>query len=48
VTCDEDALYLELAFVAAHCHWPLSELLDLEHATRARFIQAINDMGIGR
>jgi hypothetical protein len=48
VTYDEDALYHELAFVAAHCHWPLGELLDLEHATRTRFIRAINELGVGR
>jgi hypothetical protein len=48
VTYDEDALYGELVFVAAHCHWALSELLDLEHATRTRFIRAIHDTGLAR
>jgi hypothetical protein len=45
VTYGEDALYQQLAFVAAHLHWSLDELLDLEHATRARFIRAIHDLG---
>jgi hypothetical protein len=48
VTYDEDTLYRELTFVAAHCHWPLGELLDLEHATRTRFIRAIHDLGVAR
>ena len=34
VTYDEDALYDELAFVGAHYHWSLAEILDLEHATQ--------------
>jgi hypothetical protein len=48
VTYDEDALYHELAMVAAYYHWPLGELLDLEHTTRRRFIRAIHDLGVGR
>ena len=48
MTYGEDALYHELAFVAAHYHWSLAELLDLEHATRARFIRAIHELGLGR
>jgi Family of unknown function (DUF6760) len=45
VTHDEDALYAELAFVGAHYHWSLAEILDLEHATRARFIRAAGELG---
>jgi hypothetical protein len=48
VTHGEDALYQEIAFVGAHYHWPLAEILDLEHATRARFIRAAGDLGLAR
>jgi hypothetical protein len=27
--------------VAYHLHWPLDEILDLEHADRQRFVQEI-------
>jgi hypothetical protein len=46
VTYGEGALYDELAFVGAHYHWPLSEILDLEHATRVRFIRAVEHLGL--
>jgi hypothetical protein len=48
VTRGEDVLYQEIAFVAAHYHWSLAEVLDLEHATRARFIRAAGDLGLAR
>jgi hypothetical protein len=48
VTHGEAALFEELAFVGAHYHWPLGEILDLEHATRARFIRAVGDLGLAR
>ncbi len=48
MTRDEGALYDELAFVGAHYHWSLAEILDLEHATRARFIRAVGDLGLAR
>jgi hypothetical protein len=47
VTCGEDVLYQELAFLGAHYHWSLNEGLDLEHATRRRFIRAVHDLGLG-
>lgn len=40
------ALYEEVAFVAFHFHWPPSDVLNLEHAERRRWVQeisAIND-----
>ncbi len=48
MTHDEAALYAEVAFVGAHYHWSLAEILDLEHATRARFIRAVHDLGLAR
>lgn len=46
MTYGEARLYEELAFVGAHYHWPLSEILDLEHATRQRFIRAVEQLGL--
>jgi len=41
VTYDPDRLYEEIAYVAYHFHWPLSEILDLEHPLRQRFVEEI-------
>ncbi len=38
----EDALYEEMAFVAYHLHWPLDDLLNMEHAERHRWIEEIS------
>jgi hypothetical protein len=37
-----DALYEEVAFVAYHFHWPLEEILELEHAERQRWVKEIS------
>ena len=34
---DQDALIEEIAYLGTRMHWPLSELLDLEHPLRRRF-----------
>jgi len=44
VTYASDRLYREIAYVAYHFHWPLSELLDLEHAERRRFVSEIDSI----
>lgn len=44
----EDVLFRELAELGAMYHWPLSELLDLEHATRARFLRSARELGADR
>ena len=36
------SLFEEVAFVAYHFHWPLAEILNLEHADRQRFIEGIS------
>jgi hypothetical protein len=36
-----DELYEEIAYIAYHFHWPLRELLDLEHAERRRWAEEI-------
>lgn len=37
-----NALYEEVAYVAYHFHWPLEDILELEHAERHRWIEAIS------
>ncbi len=32
-------LYEEVAYLAYHFHWPLQELLGLEHAERRRWVE---------
>jgi len=41
VTYAADRLYEEVAYVAYHFHWPLDDLLDLEHPERRRFVEEI-------
>jgi len=31
-----------VAFVAYHFHWPMNDILDLEHADRRRWVQEIS------
>lgn len=38
----EERLFEEVAFVAYHFHWPLEQILDLEHPLRLRFVAEIN------
>jgi hypothetical protein len=44
VTYATDKLYEEIAYVAYHFHWPLHELLDLEHAERRRYVSEIAEI----
>jgi hypothetical protein len=41
VTYGEERLFEELAYVAYHFHWPLDEIVDLEHPLRQRFVEEI-------
>jgi hypothetical protein len=41
VTYGADLLYEEVSYIAYHLHWPLDDLLDLEHADRRRYVQLI-------
>ncbi len=41
MTYATDALLEEVAYVAHHFHWPLAEILDLEHPLRHRFLAEI-------
>ena len=37
-----DSLFEEVAFIAYHFHWPLQEILALEHGDRHRFMDQIS------
>jgi hypothetical protein len=41
VTYAVNRLHEEIAYVAYHFHWSLDEIIDLEHATRQRFVGEI-------
>jgi len=44
VTYGADRLHAEVAYVAYHFHWPLDEILDLEHPDRVRFTTEIGQL----
>jgi len=44
VTYGEDRLFEELAYVAYHFHWPLDDIVDLEHPLRQRFVEEIGSI----
>lgn len=37
-----EAIWQEIAYLAYHLHWPLDDLLDLEHADRVRMVRAVS------
>lgn len=39
-----DEAYREVAFIAYHFHWPHQEIMNLEHATRRRWVTEISAM----
>ena len=41
MTYATDQLFQEVAYIAYYFHWPVSEILDLEHPVRQRFIREI-------
>ena len=41
-----ERLHEEVAFIAYYVHWPLPEILDLEHDDRRRWVEQIS--GINR
>jgi hypothetical protein len=44
VTYAPDRIYREVAYVAFHFHWPLDDILDLEHGQRRRYVSEIADI----
>jgi hypothetical protein len=41
VTYGADRVVEEVSYVALHFHWPLADILDLEHTDRRRFVTEI-------
>jgi hypothetical protein len=41
MTYGTDLLHEEVSYIAYHLHWPLDDLLDLEHPDRRRYVQLI-------
>lgn len=37
-----DTLYEEVAYIAYHFHWPLGDILEMEHAERHRWVREIS------
>lgn len=37
-----DQLHEEVAYLAYHFHWPIGEILSLEHADRRRWVEEIS------
>jgi hypothetical protein len=46
MTYGADLLYEEVSYIAYHLHWPLDDLLDLEHADRRRYMQLIQRLAV--
>lgn len=42
MTYAADRLFEEVAYVAYHFHWPMQEIVDLEHPLRRRFVEEIS------
>ncbi len=41
MTYAADRIYEEVAYVAYHFHWPLDDILDMEHGQRRRYVSEI-------
>lgn len=41
MTYAPDRLFEEVAYVAYYLHWPMDQILDMEHPLRARMIDEI-------
>jgi tRNA 2-selenouridine synthase SelU len=41
---DEEAMMEEAAFIAYHLHWPLDDILSMEHLERQRWTRMISEM----
>jgi hypothetical protein len=44
VTCGADQLHEEVSYIAYHLHWPLDQLLDLEHQDRQRYVRLVQNL----
>lgn len=41
MTCAAGLLHEEVAYIAYHFHWPLDDILDLEHPDRRQYLAEI-------
>ncbi|MDT5010225.1 MAG: hypothetical protein QOH57_1842 [Mycobacterium sp.] len=41
MTYGAERLHEEVSYIAYHLHWPLEDLLNLEHTDRRRYVQLI-------
>tara|TARA_B100000029_G_scaffold484196_1_gene536125 strand:- start:1852 stop:2004 length:153 start_codon:yes stop_codon:yes gene_type:complete len=39
-----DRLYQEVAYIAYHFHWPIDDILDMEHKERQIWIKEISEI----
>ncbi len=39
-----DRLYQEVAYIAYHFHWPLDEILEMEHKERQTWVKEISEI----
>jgi hypothetical protein len=44
MTYGTERLHEEVSYLAYHLHWPLNELLELEHADRRRYVGLIQTL----
>jgi hypothetical protein len=44
VTYGTERLHQEVSYVGYHMHWPLDDILDLEHADRRRYAHLIQTL----
>ncbi|WP_420844442.1 DUF6760 family protein [Magnetospirillum aberrantis] len=44
LTDSSEALYAEIAFIAYHFHWPLADLLAMEHGDRRGWCERISQI----
>ena len=44
MTYAADQLYEEVAYLAYYLHWPLDDILDLEHPLRQRFVTEVGNI----
>lgn len=40
----EDAIAAEVAYIAYHFHWPLEQIMNLEHSDRQRWAREISEI----
>ena len=44
MTYGTDRLHEEVSYVAFHLHWPLDDILDLEHSDRLRYVRLTQNL----